>query len=47
MIKEVGYKEPAGYFNADMKKEAEKWEKEQAEKNRKATNKKSNTGKKK
>lgn len=27
-IKKVEYKEPASYFNADMKKAAAKWEKE-------------------
>ena len=27
--KKVGYKEPAGYFNAAMKKAARDWEKEQ------------------
>ena len=26
--KTVTYKEPAGYFNEDMKKAADKWEKE-------------------
>ncbi len=31
-VKNVTYKEPANYFNDDMKKAAQKWEKEQAEK---------------
>ena len=32
-IKKVTYKEPASYFNADMKKAAREFEKKQAEKN--------------
>lgn len=27
-IKKVGYKEPASYFNADMRKAAREWDKE-------------------
>lgn len=44
MEKTVGYKEPAGFFNADMKKAARQWEKEQAAK-AKAEKKKSATKK--
>ena len=30
--RKVGYKEPASYFNADMRKAAEEWEKENKKK---------------
>lgn len=36
MQKKVIYKEPKGYFNADMLKAAEEWEKEQKAKQEKA-----------
>ena len=45
MKKEVTYKEPKGYFNADMLKAAREWEKANAQKAKKATN-TSNKGKK-
>ena len=49
--KKVTYKEPSKYFNADMKKAAEEWEKENAGKTGKAgktaTAKKKNPAKKK
>ena len=41
--KTVTYKEPAGYFNAEMKKAAKEWDKKNAEKAKKPAN----TGKKK
>ena len=34
--KKVIYKEPKGYFNADMKKAAAAWEKENAKKGKEA-----------
>ena len=36
MERNVTYKEPAGYFNADMKKAAREYEKKQAEKSAQA-----------
>lgn len=38
--KKVIYSEPPGYFNADMRKAAAKWEKENKAKKKKATPKK-------
>lgn len=44
-VKQVKYKEPAGYFTPGMRKVAEQWEKEQAQKQKQTQ--KSSTGKKK
>ncbi len=38
--KKITYKEPAGYFNADMRKAAEKWDKENKGKTKTETKKK-------
>lgn len=38
--KQVGYKEPASYFNADMRKAAKEWDKEQAKKKKQSDKKK-------
>ena len=38
--KQVGYKEPKGYFTAGMLKEAKKWEAEQKAKQKAASSKK-------
>lgn len=42
---DVTYKEPKGYFNADMLKAAREWEKQNAQKTKKA-NSTNNKGKK-